>query len=223
MAHVHQHHDPSHDAITELTEHANPESAEWIKCTQQSLYRAVIRYKRFRNEKALFRASGILAYAQSFEKSHLNQKTKSHLKEFNREELKASLQVSRAEIKHFDQKRLSRTESIRNSFFALFGFIISVTFLARMDKEFSVALHPSITGATTLIAEKPLPTIGLVILISCIYSFATHKNDPAEFELTRAAIRLLQGFQLRWNVIFNLMATLVLSWLCYLLLISAFV
>ncbi|WP_090200675.1 hypothetical protein [Yoonia tamlensis] len=222
MAHTHQHHDPSHDAITELTEHMSDTSIEWAQRTQQSLYRAVIRYKRFRNEKALFRASGILAYARSFEKSHAEDIRKAGQKEFNRDELNASLEVSRAEIKHFDQKKLSRTESIRNSFFALFGFIISVTFLARMDPEFTVAIHPGIIWATTQIAEKPLHTVAMVILISSVYSFAVHKNDPAEFELTRTAMRLLQGFRLRWSVLFNLLATAFFSWLCYLLLISAF-
>ncbi|WP_334063697.1 hypothetical protein [Limimaricola cinnabarinus] len=215
ISHVHQHHDPSHDAITELTRFNNSLPKQWAADTQHSLYRAVIRYKRFRNEKALFRASGILSYASSFETSY--EDTIPELKKFNKDDLGSSLSVSRAEIQHFDQKSVARIETTRNLFFALFGFILSVVALARLDEDFTVKPDPFITQIASYISTKPAAIAATALIISYVYSLITHRRDPAKFSVVKNTLRLLQGLRMRWFFLANLVISAVLSALVYLL------
>ena len=98
IAHVHQHRDPKHDSITEMSP-INSDDEIWKAQTSYSLYRSIIRYKRFRSEKALFRASGVLACTKAFQ---TNYPIDQGAKRFSHEELEQSLAVSRAELQHFD-------------------------------------------------------------------------------------------------------------------------
>ena len=212
-AHVHQHHDPTHDAITTVTELCREDDDAWILSTQHSLYRAVIRYKRFRNEKALFRASGILAYAQSFEKAC--GKNCDSLLEFNREELRASLDIARDEIKHFDAKRTSFIETIRNFFFAVFGLVISLMLILRFDEEVTISVPSEFAAAADIVINRYWLVGSVVVILSFGYAIAAHRVDPAQWGLIRAGHRLFQGFRLRWLFAFNAFMTIVFTALCF--------
>ncbi|MDF3350038.1 hypothetical protein HKX17_07660 [Sulfitobacter sp. KE34] len=219
ISHVHQHHDPKHDAITELTiRNPSKSSEQWIADTQHALYRAIIRYKRFRNEKALFRASGILAYANAFYTSYVSGSTVS--KTYHGDDLAESLSVTRAEIQHFDQKRLSRIETFRNFFFALFGLVLSVSYLARLGNFPKVEVHPAVAWMAETLAAYPFHAVAITGLASLFWAVATHRIDPANSEIVRWAIRCSQGFRLRYFMLSNIVITVLLSGACYILLLS---
>lgn len=216
IAHVHQHHDPRHDAITEMTPHTDEFNAEWISKTQQALYRSIIRYKRFRNEKALFRASGILAYTQAFQNSYVRPpKAIADGKKYHQTELEQSLEVSRSEIKHFDQKRLAKIETFRNFFFALFGLAMSVTFLARLGGPVEVEVDDRIVDLAILLAQNPIEAVGATFLASSVWMVATHQQDPADSEIVRWITRLTQSFRLRYFMLSNVVITGLLATASY--------
>ncbi len=217
LAHRHQHHDPDHDAITRLSRCTSPDDTEWVVTTQNALYRSVIRYKRFRNEKALFRASGILAYARSFERSHAEKN--SGIRKFNTEEIDMSLSVSREEIQHFDQKSIAHAESLRNFFFAFFAFIISAVSIAQFNDTLKISPHWIYFWITDSVANHPIETIGVIWIVSTINAFWSHRKDPANFSLIRALLSWFQGFRMRWFMVANLMIVAVLTTICYFLLI----
>lgn len=219
ISHVHQHHDPKQDAITEVTrfDPANPD--RWIEKTQNALYREIIRFKRFRNEQSLFRASGVLSYAKSFERSIGNGSSQSRL--FNTDELEVSLAVSREELRHKDQRKIAELDSIRNWFFALFGFIISTSFLVRSASTLpTFEVNESLIAVTRYIAESPIPVVFFLVFISVITSFFTHRRDPASVQLVRSVLRWTQGFRMRWYFVANVLFTLVFSFIFYALLLS---
>lgn len=219
IAHVHQHHEPSHDAIIELTRIDVKKPDAWIADVQSDLYRAIIRYKRFRNEKALFRASGILAYTKSFDNNYGNKLQEQ--RNFNADQLEQSLAVSRAEIQHFDQKKLAQIESTRNFFFALFGFVISASIILTMGPETEpLEVHYLLSLGTRIVASKPLHTVGTLLVIAVIYSFLTHKSDPANLTMVRTSLRWLQGFRMRYYMISNIILTMFFSIICYYTLIA---
>ena len=211
ISHVHQHHDPSHDAITQVVPTTG--SAGWASEIQKQLYRSIIRSKRHRKEQSLFRASGLLAYARAFEKTYCSDDDS---RQFNTDELEQSLSVSRQEIIHFDNKRISFLETIKNFFLGVFGLIISLALLARFDDEFS--LEPDTIYLTILdyIAQKPVPVGTVLACFAVVYGFATHQRDPANYKLIRMALRLTQHLQTRYTYPFNYVIVLVLLFLAYL-------
>lgn len=215
ICHVHQHHDPRHDAITELTD-TNDEEHAWKADTHHALYRAIIRYKRFRNEKALFRASGVLAYTKAFQNNYL--KNDDSQKIFSYDELEQSLQVSRAELQHFDQKRLAKIETFKNFFFGLFGLAVSVSYLSRLKDVSDIPVNEQIIVFATILAQYPFQVVGITILFSLFWMVVTHQIDPADSALMRWFTRMFQSFRLRYYILANILLTAIFSWLCYMLL-----
>lgn len=222
ISHVHQHHDPRHDAITVMTPETDDPNVGWIAATQQALYRSIIRYKRFRNEKALFRASGILAYTKAFQTSYVTPAGPPlESKVFHHAELEQSLNVSRSEIQHFDQKRLARIETFRNFFFALFGLAISVTFLARLAGPLDVEVDERLVNLALLLAQHPIQAVGITFFISSVWMVLTHQIDPADSEIVRWMTRVTQSFRLRYFILSNVLLTALLSVASYYLLTAS--
>lgn len=217
ISHVHQHHHPSHDAITRVSRITDLEEEEsWIAQTQFSLYRAIIRSKRFKNEKALFRAAGILAYAQSFDRAY--GKPESPAKSFHVDELKESLAIGREAIAHFQGKALSLSETMRGFFFAAFGLIAATGIFARLGGAEEIEVDPSVIAIAHFVASSPWTAIGITALLSSGWAFFTHRIDPSEFRLVRMFLRLMQGYRLRWTFLFHVGATLLFICLSYLFL-----
>lgn len=213
-AHVHQHHHPTHDAITEVTELDETKlENDWVSETQFSLYRAIIRYKRFKNEKALFRAAGILAYAEAFDRNYGTEH--SPAKRYHADALRESLAIGREEIKHFQGKALSISESFRGFFFAVFGLVAATGIFARLGGAKNIVVDDSIITIAAYVANKPWTVIGLTALLSFVWAFITHRIDPSEFILVRLSLRLLQGFRLRWTFLFNCVAVAVCMGIAY--------
>jgi hypothetical protein len=216
ISHGHQHHDPRHDAITQMTADTDASGLAWIRETQQALYRSIIRYKRFRNEKALFRASGILAYTQSFQKSYADDALAKET--YHQSELEQSLAVTRSEIQHFDQKRLASIETFRNFFFALFGLAMSVTFLARLGTPPDIQVDGRIVKLAITLATNPLEAVGFTVLASVIWMVFTHQRDPADSEIMRWITRITQSLRLRYYIFSNVIITAMLGIMSYKLL-----
>lgn len=214
-SHVHQHHDPTHDAITSVS--CTDAENTWAKDTQYALYRAVIRYKRYRSEKALFRASGILAYTKSFELCA--ERECIELNDFHTSDLEKSLSVSRDEVKHFDEKRSQFIEALHSFFVAAFGMIISVALVLKLDSSFSITFEDSSKALAEAALTHPLLLLSMIAISSFGYAFATHRVEPAQWHITRSVLRLLQGFRLRWFVLFNAFLTIILAILTYCLLL----
>ncbi|OIQ39091.1 MAG: hypothetical protein BM560_17850 [Roseobacter sp. MedPE-SWde] len=219
ISHVHQHHDPKLDAITEVHLVRGDKDESWRDHTVNSLYRSIIRFKRFRREKSLFRASGILAYSKSFERKYPG--TNGAQRTFHDGELDQSLSVARDEIKHFDNKRISQIEATRGFFFALFGLVMSGALLARLSPigQEGIEVHSSILWLTKTVANAPYETVAAVVFVSVIYQYLTHKKDPADIKLIRNLVSIFQGFRLRWHVISNAIVTGVFCLLAYIFLV----
>lgn len=217
ISHVHQHHHPSHDAITQISRIAGAVDAQaWIAKTQFDLYRAIIRFKRFKNEKALFRAAGILAYAQSFDRAYGD--VSSPAKKFHVVELKESLAIGREEIAHFQSKALSLSETVRGFFFAAFGLVAATGIFARLGGAQKIEVDQSLISIAHYVASSPWTTVGVTALLSLTWAFVTHRIDPSEFRLVRIFLRLIQGYRLRWTFAFHVMVTLALICISYLFL-----
>lgn len=219
ISHVHQHHDPKQDAITEVTPFHSDDPYRWVEKTQNALYREIIKYKRFKNEKSLFRASGVLSYAKSFENSI--GVSAGVTRPFNTDELETSLRVSREELQHNDQKKIAEIDSARNWFFALFGFVVSVAFLVRAaDPPPKIEVDDSLIEVTRFLAGNPIPIFFLILFVSFVTSFLTHRRDPARFQLVRAALRWTQGFRMRWYFLANVLFTMTFSAAFYFFLVQ---
>ncbi len=217
ISHVHQHHHPSHDAITEVEDVSSAEDkSEWIEQTQFCLYRAIIRFKRFKNEKALFRAAGILAYAQSFDRTY--GEDSSLAKRFHVDELKESLAVGREERRHFHNRSLSVSETVRGFFFAAFGLVAATGIFARLGGAKDFEVDQSLILVAQYVASNPWTAVGITALLSFAWAFFTHRLDPSEFRMLRLFLRLVQGFRLRWALVFHVLVTLFLIFLSYLFL-----
>lgn len=217
ICHVHQHHHPTHDAITEVAEiKSDDREPDWIAQTQYSLYRAIIRFKRFKNEKALFRAAGILAYARSFDRSY--GKENSFSKKFNVDELKESLAIGREELRHFQGRSLSFSETLRNTFFAAFGLVAAAGIYARLGGKQDFDVDDSIITIAQYVASNPWKTAAFTFIASFLWAFRTHRIDASEFVFVRWVLRSVQGLRLRYAFLVHVAATFVFMLLCYLLL-----
>lgn len=188
--HIHQHHEPSHDAIINLCVVDSDLDQSWVKKTQQRLYRQIIRYKRFRDQKTLFRASGILAYTQSFEK---NFEQTGQIESFRVDELERSLAVRREEIQHFDQLRLNKQQSFMTWFFSITAFVLSAAVLAQLDKTFNMPITPVIKAITTFFATYPIPVLGLVWIVSKTMQMFAFRDRPHEWPFIRGIYQMLRG------------------------------
>jgi hypothetical protein len=214
IIHVHQHHDPKHDSITSLTRQEYPRSTQWLKETQSSLFRAVIRLKRFKSEKALYQASGLLAYAKAFEISQMD-KIKD-LRRYNHAEIGDSLRVAKEEIEYKQRKSEGILNLVRTLFIGTIGIVLSSTFLLRfVEPKPTIDLHSSLITATKFVAEKPgLATLTVLIFSICL-AFFLKVNDPATFGIFRTTLRMMQSFRMRYFILFNCFLTFLFSGLAY--------
>ena len=131
VSHVHQHHDATHDAITEPTKiEDESDQQKWITQTESTLSRAIIRYKRSRSEQQLFRAPRILAYLKSFQTRYVLQDGEGN--SIDIDALEKSLHTKIEELKYYEMKKTSRIQFIFNIFFGVFGFFVSISFIARL-------------------------------------------------------------------------------------------
>lgn len=188
--HRHQHHDPTHDAIIMAFPVVDEDDQSWIQKTQHRLYRQIIRYKRYRDHKTLYRASGVLAYTKAFER---NFRKTNQIRDFTTDELEESLSVRREEIQHFDQLRLSRHQSLLAWFFSLSAFIISIALLAQLDQEFDLEIHPIINWTTQQVARYPLAAGAFTWATAIALRMIAFREFPSDWPLVRNTYQLLRG------------------------------
>lgn len=188
--HKHQHHEPSHDAILGLFESKNSDPNDWISKVQHSLYRQIIRFKRFRDENTLFRASGVLAYARAFEKSY---EKSGKIRPFMTDELDKSLSVRRDEIYHFDHKNISKQQSTISFFFSVVAFGLSAAVLAQLDKSVDITVAPVVIKAVKVMATYPAYAIAACYIVAKAYQFKTYKSRPSNWPIVRNLYQIMRG------------------------------
>lgn len=216
LFHNHQHHDPNSDSIITVTRTEDNNPDLWIDQVHHSLFRAIVRYKRYQTEKQISKSLGILAYTKAFEKTLSK---KGRIKKFQTNHLKDSLTVAQDDAR---QKRIIRTsfaESVKNSFFAFFAFLISLSILLRFSEAPSVNVDKTIIFVSTYVVENFWTSVVVVGVISCIVGIFTHALEPSDFTIVREISRIFQGLSLRYFVITNIVIsvfTVSLGW--YLLL-----
>ena len=218
ISHVHQHHDSTHDAITEVTKLESDQDEKWIHQTRNSLLRAIIRYKRFRNEKALFRSAGILAYLKSFQEIYKTSFTSTagiHAELFEK-----SVRAAIDELKHIDSKIVSFVQIIFSVFFGLFGFIVSVSLISRLGDLDEIQVDEWIKFITKFSAQTPLFVLASAIFISIIVAAITHRINLTKIIFTYWLTRTLQSSRRRWFLAVCICMAAMFYWLCFHLLFS---
>lgn len=188
--HKHQHHHPTHDAILPIYPVSDEMDNSWISRTQYRLYRQIIRFKRYKDHKTLYRASGVLAYAQAFEQNF--QRT-TEIQEFRTIELEKSLSVRRDEIYHFDQLKLNKQQTLVSGFFAVTTFMISAAVLAQLDHSIEIAVSPIIATGVQAMASYPTAAMGVAYVIARLLRMAAFNEFPSDWPIIRGMYQLLRG------------------------------
>lgn len=218
VSHVHQHHDATHDAITEPTKiEDESDQQKWITQTESTLSRAIIRYKRSRSEQQLFRAPGILAYLKSFQTRYVLQDGEGN--SIDIDALEKSLHTKIEELKYYEMKKTSRIQFIFNIFFGVFGFFVSISFIARLGDLGPIIVDEKIEYFTFLVANYPLLIVAFTVLIAILGAVLTHRIEAEKLhKTTRWLIITLQRCNKFWLAVFAFASSALLAWLCYLLL-----
>lgn len=218
VSHVHQHHDATHDAITEPTKIEDEADQEkWIVQTKSTLSRAIIRYKRSRNEKQLFRAPGILAYLKSFQTSYGLQDSEGI--SIDLDALEKSLRATIEELKYYEMKKTSRIQFVFNIFFGVFGFFVSISFIARLGDLGPIIVDEKIEYFTLLVANYPLLTVAFTVLIAILGAVLTHRIEAENLhKTTRWLMITLQRGSKFWLAVCAFAASAMFAGLCYFLL-----
>lgn len=188
--HKHQHHDSAHDAIIPLFSVDHKDDNSWIKKTQHRLFRQMIRYKRYRDQRTLYRASGILAYAKAFEE---NFSEIGPLQSYRTDQLEQSLSVKREEIQHFDQLSLSRQQTLVTWFFSISAFLVSLAAIARLDKDFTVEASPIIHSIVNFVAQYPAAVLAIIWLTAKSLRMWAYKENPSDWPIIRNIYQLMRG------------------------------
>jgi hypothetical protein len=122
LVHAHYHHDASDDSHTALWPAASPVS--WMRRTERSLYRSVIRSRRTRDAKSTADALGRLAYLRAFQGTQ-SEHGEPGLRE-DYENLKTSLEAAlHKEVMNSAQRQLRWTIFVATPF-AAFGLYVAL-------------------------------------------------------------------------------------------------
>lgn len=217
ITHVHQHHDSSHDAITELTIiRDNSDNKDWVRQTQKALFQAIIRYKRFRNEKALLRSSGILAYLKSFQELYGNSEISSQ--HIHTDAIEKSLNSSLEELKYYNSKTVSLMHFIFSIFFGLFAFVISISLIARLGNLGSISVDERIINITRFSVQNPAKILAITIFSSIFIASVTHRIELTNISIFRWLTRTFQIRSRYWFIAILIFMCAPAYWLCYRLL-----
>jgi hypothetical protein len=200
LFHNHQHHDANSDSIITVSaiNEKNPDA--WIDSVHHSLFRAIIRYKRYQTERQISKSLGILAYTKAFEKTFKNT---ARIKNFETNYLRDSLIVAQDDARRKRDIRTSFAESVKNSFFAFFAFLISLSILLRFSEKSVVDVDKTIVFVSTSVVGNFWVSALVVGVISCIVAIITHVFEPADLAFVRGILRTFQGIRLRYFVITN--------------------
>lgn len=188
--HKHQHHEPSHDAITTLFAVDNEHDNSWIAKTQHRLFRHIIRFKRYSDERTLYRASGVLAYAQAFKRNFCSTGA---TQEFRTDELEKSLSVRRDEIFHKDQKRINKLQALINWVFSTTAFLLSAAVIAALDKDIDLDVSEWIIWLVSNLAQYPAYGLAAIYLAAKVFQFLTYRETSASWPFVRDLYQLLRG------------------------------
>lgn len=215
--HTHQHHEATHDALVPLFDAETANDLEWIPKVQHRLFRQIIRFKRYQDQRTLFRASGILAYAEAFNE---NFKNTGKTKTYRTDELEKSLAVRRNEIQHFDQLRLSKLQALMGWFFSITAFVLSSAVIARLDKEFNVPVSDTIRWTTLKLSEYPFAALALVWFLARVVQMIAFRESPSHWVFVRNFYQLFRGAPIQTFFVSMLLLAAALGILAYLMVSS---
>lgn len=188
--HKHQHHDATHDAIVPLFPATSSDDTSWVRQTQYRLFRHIVRFKRYRDQNTLYRASGVLAYARAFEKIFQGS---NEIQDFFTDELDKSLSIRRDEIQHRDQLSLNRQQAGISWFFSLTAFLLSIAVLAQLDRTLSITPSESVTYLAALLATYPGGAVAVVWLVSRTMQIFLFRYRPYEWTFIRNIYQIFRG------------------------------
>lgn len=191
--HKHQHHDATHDAIVPLFPASSLSDSSWIRKTQYRMFRHIVRFKRYRDQNTLYRASGVLAYARAFENIF---RKSNELQEFFTDELEKSLSIRRDEIQHRDQHNLNRQQAGISWFFSLTAFSLSAAVLAQLDRTFTIEPSGSVTFLATMLATYPGGAVAIIWFLARTLQIMSFRSRPYEWTLIRNIYQIFRGLAL---------------------------
>jgi uncharacterized membrane protein len=219
IAHRHQHHHPEHDALTRLSLAASEDDKQWVFDTQQTLYRQIIRFKRYRTKVSLYQASGILAYTRAFERSFDDV---SGLKKYYTDELEKSLEVARSELESESAVRIGFQTSFLTILFGILGLFVSAGFISRPSRTSVEEINPIVVQMGNLIASSPLGILSLATILSLGWQLFTYRINPVKIGPVKFVAQSFRGLRMRYQVLANIVLTAIFAtisaWLLNLLL-----
>lgn len=178
ISHNHQHHEPDSDTIVRV----HKGCTNYRKQIYFDLFRYIVRFKRTRSSKNIMRASGLLAYANSFKsicKDHGD-----FPNDYQVENLKMSLDAAQFELDYKALQKNSRLSIVLTLSFSFFGALLALTSLsqfANIDIKKLITPDPQIIVITGWVAANPLKVISYSIVLSYFLSLLFGIVRPNRF------------------------------------------
>jgi hypothetical protein len=190
ICHIHQHHSPSIDTMTNLHKVGNNGSTEiddilWRYETLSSFYRMALQYKRTMNLEKFDISLGVLAYAKTFNEISKQTVGKEIFPHFQHENLKESINAQKGAVMSNYQRIQYFRNSSRTVIFGVIGIFLTYASLIRLDKTPpALSVHPLLPKlAQTLVAYPHIFTIIIILAYQAyaIYSERSYFGDRKEW------------------------------------------
>ncbi len=188
ISHNHQHHESDSDTIVRV----HGENDDYRKKIYFDLFRYIIRFKRTRSPENIMRASGLLAYANSFK--NINKDENNFPNDYQIENLKMSLDAAHVDIEYRTQRRNSRTSFALTASFSFFGALLALTALSQFAKDpikDTIVPDLKIIWLTNYIAANPIATVTGCIVLGWVSMLAFGRIRPNRFVWFENIQRLL--------------------------------
>lgn len=210
ISHTHQHHQKSSDTILKLYEYTEtpaPKKLKWKRETLYALYRWVIQQKRSQNEEAVQQCLGVLAYASSFEKLHiqtLSKKNRAALPSYNR---KATIDSLNAQLDKVKDKKEGFLSAIFTKTLPILAIVLAVLTYSQTERMCDEICQASwqvqqLHFALGLVSKNPLIAIAFsLILPSIIFLQNFSKKYIFPKRPLRSAMRLIFAFRFKTAVL----------------------
>ncbi|MBZ8117883.1 hypothetical protein KUD11_04410 [Roseovarius sp. LXJ103] len=187
ITHIHQHHEPESDTIIRV----HKQSPRAVKDIYFDLFRYIIRFKRFRSPENIMRASGILAYANSFKLIQADQKQLPN--DYQIENLKMSLEAAQFELQYEAQRQNGKISLALTIVFSVFGLLLSLSALAQfapVESQKQIVPSGILVAFTAWIAENPVWFAGFGFAIGYLSLLLAGRVKPNQYPTFENVLRL---------------------------------
>jgi len=175
ITHIHQHHAPATDTILDVTPVSAGEDG-WKRETLYSLYRWVIHRKRDKSLVSLINCTGVLAYAEAFEKTHCKELTNSEVERYrsgraktapsfvampryNHDTTLASVQAGVESLREHEKNRFDLFDVV-SKFLAIFAALVTL-----ITPLYSAGSGHALSGQQKLVANVALWMNGNIVTV----------------------------------------------------------